>query len=328
MARYLLPPIPPEDLPPPAPREHLAGQDYLNGVAPPDTQDLAALDTAHQAATVRNESDWPDNASQRATNQHFIDVAFGTRKRDAVKARAELTRAVTDWLAQPTPDGSPQTQRPPLPIWTKLDPQQQREADIVLAQNAVGSPDAEHRVETDSRRGTAPNVEPPPGSPDYERAARKLLPEVANPFSGLSHWLFGGGEPVRYRFDDIDTSSVRPEQFPEVQRILKEGKPGTYTIEGTKPFWAGNRFNSRFLVGNITLKMGGKLVLREDGSYSFEGKLSALPDRYRMYGGSHRKEIDEDATRIGEALGSLGHRDYTVFILGEKPISSSGRRAR
>ncbi|SKA30605.1 Colicin M [Enhydrobacter aerosaccus] len=311
-----------------AAREHLAGQDYLNGLALPDTHDLDALEAAHQAATTQNESDWPDNPSQRATNQHFIDVAFGTRKREALKARAERDRAVTDWLAQPAPDGGPQTRRPPLTLWTKLDPQQQRETDIVLAQNAGGSPDAEHRAKADSRRGTAPNVEPPPGSPDYERATRELLPEVADPFSGLAHWLFGRGEPVRYRFDDIDTSSVRPEQFSEVQRILNEGKPGTYKIEGTKPFWAGNRFNSRFFVGNITLKMDGKLVLREDGSYSFEGKLSALPDRYRMYGGSHRKEIDEDVTRIGEALGSLGHRDYTVFILGEKPISSSGKHAR
>ncbi|SKA30585.1 hypothetical protein SAMN02745126_04991 [Enhydrobacter aerosaccus] len=67
-----------------------------------------------KSATARNQADWPDNPRQRATNQHFIDVAFGTKKREALKARADLARAVTDWLAQPAPDGGPQTRRPPL----------------------------------------------------------------------------------------------------------------------------------------------------------------------------------------------------------------------
>jgi hypothetical protein len=43
-----------------------------------------------------------------------------------------------------------------------------------------------------------------------------------------------------------------------------------------------------------------------------------------MYASKHRNNVDESATRIGEALGSLGHGDYTIHILGEKPITSSG----
>ncbi|WP_139373883.1 hypothetical protein [Enhydrobacter aerosaccus] len=117
-------------------RQHLAGQDYLKRIGLPDTQDLAALDAAHQAATAQNEADWPDNASQRATNQHYLDVAFGRQKLQVVQAKGDLVQAVTNWLDQPAPDGGPQTQRPPLPLWTKLNQDEQRAVDDQLARNA------------------------------------------------------------------------------------------------------------------------------------------------------------------------------------------------
>src|SRR5476649_251023 len=110
-----------------AAKEHEAGQDYLAKLPIPDTRDLSELDAAHQAATAQNEADWPDNDSQRATNQHFVDIAFGQKKRDAAQAKAELAQTLNDWLGQPG-----QTASPPLNIWSRLDANQQREADTVL----------------------------------------------------------------------------------------------------------------------------------------------------------------------------------------------------
>src|SRR5471032_2100200 len=52
-----------------AAKEHEAGHAYLASVPIPDTRDLNELDVEHQAATAQNESDWPDDDSQRATNQ-------------------------------------------------------------------------------------------------------------------------------------------------------------------------------------------------------------------------------------------------------------------
>lgn len=108
---------------------------------------LPELELLHEQATARNDEDWADNDSQRATNQHVIDVQFGKQKRQYVEARAALTQAAPDWLAKPGPDGGPQTERPPMPLWIKLDADQQRQTDIVLAQNARGlapaSPPAE-----------------------------------------------------------------------------------------------------------------------------------------------------------------------------------------
>src|SRR5471030_1369117 len=74
-----------------AAKEHQAGQTYLSKLPIPDTRDPGELDAAHQAATEQNNVDWPDNDSQRATNQHFIDVAFGQKKRDAAQGRSRPT---------------------------------------------------------------------------------------------------------------------------------------------------------------------------------------------------------------------------------------------
>src|SRR5476649_789239 len=84
-----------------AAKEHEAGQAYLANVPMPDTRDPGELDAAHQDATAQNEADRPDNDSQRATDQHFIDVAFGQKKRDAAQAKADLDQRVSDLVYRP-----------------------------------------------------------------------------------------------------------------------------------------------------------------------------------------------------------------------------------
>jgi hypothetical protein len=113
-----------------AAKEYQTGKDYLGSLSMPGTQDLAALDAAHQAATAQNTADWSDNDSQRATNQHLIDVAFGQKKQDATRSKTDLAQAATDWLNQPG-----QTQRPPLSTWVRLDPDQQQALDSRLSNN-------------------------------------------------------------------------------------------------------------------------------------------------------------------------------------------------
>ncbi|HTR87320.1 MAG TPA: hypothetical protein VMI56_22750 [Reyranella sp.] len=117
---------------------------------------LTALDDAHQAATAKNEAEWGHDPNQQATNQHFIDVRFGKAKRDVVKAKVELNKAVNSWLAQPG-----QTERPPLPVWTQMTAGEQKATDTVLAQNAqptteLGPLIAQVEEETGGRRGGRP----------------------------------------------------------------------------------------------------------------------------------------------------------------------------
>ena len=95
-------------------------------------------DAEHEAATEQNNSDWTDNPTQRATNQHYIDVQFGQKKRWIQDSKRQLERAVANWLIQPMSDGQPQISRPPLALWIQLSVDEQKAVDRQLAQNARG----------------------------------------------------------------------------------------------------------------------------------------------------------------------------------------------
>lgn len=64
---------------------------------------------------------------------------------------------------------------------------------------------AQQQEPVEAGRGIAPNVEPVPGSPEYE-AARRLAPtkEITDPIAGLGHYLAGSGNTVEYPFTDQD----------------------------------------------------------------------------------------------------------------------------
>ena len=73
---------------------------------------------------------------------------------------------------------------------------------------------------------------------------------------------------------------------------------------------------------NITLNVEGTLTLDEKGNYSFKGKLGAEPDAYRFYSSTHRDPDAEVATRVGKLLPG---REFTVRIIGQKPIEGGGK---
>jgi hypothetical protein len=106
-------------------REREAARTYVADLCLPERdpsspldieQSLAELAASHAAATAQNNLDWPDDDSQRATNQHFIDVMAGRRTRDIIQAKADLDRSVADWLDQSNSDGRPQVDRPSLSL--------------------------------------------------------------------------------------------------------------------------------------------------------------------------------------------------------------------
>ncbi|NDH63830.1 MAG: lipid II-degrading bacteriocin [Alphaproteobacteria bacterium] len=181
---------------------------------------------------------------------------------------------------------------------------------------------AQHQEPAEARRGVAPNVEPPPGSREHE-AARRLVPskEVEGPIAGLSHYIGGSGETVEFRFKNIDTSLVKPSEFPAIKAILDRGQPGRFEVQGRMPFPTKN-YDAEHFVGNITLNINGTLVLDEDGKYSFDGDLGAEADKYRFYPSTHRGTFAELLTRLGTLIPG---REYTVVVPGRKAITSDGK---
>lgn len=121
-------------------RERRIGRDYADALPIIEASSMADLKQAHLDATARNEADWPDDDSQRATNQHFIDVKFGKAMRDALDMRAELRRSVADRLTRPGPNGEAQTERPPVAMWAALSPEERDQVDHILQRAPWATP--------------------------------------------------------------------------------------------------------------------------------------------------------------------------------------------
>ncbi len=119
-------------------REIEIGREYVARIAPLSltiNTSIEDLDKAEAEATAKNNTDWKDNDTQRATNQHFIDIQFGKAKRQLDEDKARLARSVHDWLTIPGPDGLPRIERPPIAIWARLTPEDRKRVDRVLEQN-------------------------------------------------------------------------------------------------------------------------------------------------------------------------------------------------
>ena len=128
-------------------RERKIGREYADGLPSVDSPNMPDLKQAHLDATAQNEADWPDDDSQRATNQHFIDVKFGKAMRDALDTQAELRRSVADWLTRPGPDGEAQTERPPVAMWTALSPEERDQVDHILRRAPWATPLPRPKIE-------------------------------------------------------------------------------------------------------------------------------------------------------------------------------------
>jgi hypothetical protein len=144
-------------------RQRQAAHDYVDKIVPSMPPALVDIDGAHAQATAQNEADFVNDPSQRAANQHVIDIRFGKHKRHIEQAGTELAQAVEDWVATPAADGGPQTERPPSAIWKRLDANQQKAVDERLKRNAFGDMDmakAEPKV-------PSPLQLPPRSDPTY-----------------------------------------------------------------------------------------------------------------------------------------------------------------
>jgi hypothetical protein len=207
-------------------------RDYLGRIAPPSSEPAANFDAsrlmteadaAHQAATEQNNTDWADNPSQRATNQHHIDVQFGLQKRGIEQAKAQLDGKVTDWLTQPMPDGQPQINRPPLALWTQLSPEQQNGVDAALAQNARGA-----------------NTMPPRAIPDQPASDETIMSD-ASPEEledGQQYAQAGAGRVTRRGPGGRDLTpmeEVRSENFGSHLKEIRKLEPQNRELEYAAP---------------------------------------------------------------------------------------------
>lgn len=80
-------------------------------------------------------------------------------------------------------------------------------------------------------------------------------------------------------FDHINTSSVRPSQFPKVRAELGQGPRDTALSIDDRLVFSTSGDQALFL-GDITLRLQGELAIRRDGTFEFSGTLKSFDDFY------------------------------------------------
>ena len=134
------------------------------------------------------------------------------------------------------------------------------------------------------------------------------------------HYLAGTGTAKYMQFSEIDTSSVKPSQFPKVKAELGKGcQQKRVQLDDRAPFTSsGDAF---IIVGNITLRLQGTLSVECDCSWRFDGVLKSFNDRYDFNPSTHRSRFGEFSTKVGSMFPGA---EFEVHIQGGKPISESG----
>jgi hypothetical protein len=156
--------------------------EQVAGVLPDRPQEI---DVAHRAAVGRIPVDWPDDPEMQAVVRHLLDVAFDDHRHGITQRRTDLEKQIEEWFEQRLPDGRRQNRRPPRALWTQLDPDQRQQVyeRLKLNTDAVASPDQHETPEATAAdtpgHGIAPDVEPPPGSAEYQAAQTSIPSEAA-----------------------------------------------------------------------------------------------------------------------------------------------------
>ena len=137
------------------------------------------------------------------------------------------------------------------------------------------------------------------------------------------HYRDKTGTPLSLPFSEIDTSSVRPEDFPAVQVYLAVCGKGTHAIRyqsqsDNHPFSTTGGIAT--VLGDVTLKLEGTLEIRPSGDWTFDGTLKCFDDEYdfRM---DYRIPRDIQ-TLLGRPWGS--GESFWINIHGSKHLTGSG----
>ena len=126
------------------------------------------------------------------------------------------------------------------------------------------------------------------------------------------HYKKSSGIDIRISFDQVDTSSVSASDFKEVKDKISAGEAGIFDIDTTKSYNTGD-----LLLGNITLKLEGKLEIGKDGGIKFSGNLKSYDDKYDFNASTHRSVLGEMLTIVGRIIGG---KNYQIQIRGSRKI--------
>ena len=137
------------------------------------------------------------------------------------------------------------------------------------------------------------------------------------------HYCDKTGTPLSLPFSEIDTSSVRPEDFPAVQVYLAVCGKGTHAIRyqsqsDNHPFSTTGAIAT--VLGDVTLKLEGTLEIRPSGDWTFDGTLKCFDDEYDFRMDS--RILRDIRTLAGRPWS--GGKSFLINIHGSKHLTGSG----
>jgi hypothetical protein len=145
---------------------------------------------------------------------------------------------------------------------------------------------------------------------------------VVTPFHALAHSLYGGGKSMTFPLGNIGLKlDVR--NVPSVMTAIQNARPvGTTSIDVSFPYDTAKDSSSAWLtLGNITLRVVGKVEKNSSGSWTFKGEVRAFNDRYDANPSTHRSWLGEKLTAL---LGKFPLTPYEVVISGSLPVTVNG----
>jgi uncharacterized protein RhaS with RHS repeats len=148
-------------------------------------------------------------------------------------------------------------------------------------------------------------------------------PDCDNPnaATALAHFMGGSGKPLTYDFNKIDTRSVGPSNFSDINSALGSSKAGTVAIDQKIKYTVPGA--AHYTLGDISLRAQGTVTTFcvETCVSSFEGTLKAYDDPYDFNKASHRSATGEALTTAGSKLPG---KNYMIEIRGERVMEQTG----
>lgn len=159
-----------------------------------------------------------------------------------------------------------------------------------------------------------------PGGTGDASAMNEPSPRRITSVDALNHYRKGTGTPLRMNFSDIDTSTVRVVDFPQVRALVSGESVGEFSVDSRIPFSTSG--DQAGYLGNITLRLQGRLAL-EQNFFGFRGTLKSFDDRYDFNRSTHRGILGEILTRWGASQPGV---PYDIQIRGSKVVDEVGGR--
>jgi RHS repeat-associated protein len=149
-----------------------------------------------------------------------------------------------------------------------------------------------------------------------------------------SHYLSDNQTSIQVSFNEIDTSSIRPDSFSAINQKIHEWIEGIYIFEGD------NAANSSFttndpedytIYGDLTYKAEGSLTIDKDGKWDFKWKIKSWDDKYDF---TVTLADWLDLSRFWRNVQTVGLRNikynnkwtpFGIQIRWEKPLSGNGQ---